>query len=422
MLLIFFFFCKITVEKKVLLLYTLTTMNKQMNHQIPKNLTAPYALIQASFWMSFCTAVSFASVYLLGLHYTNSELGFVLAVGNLLGALFGPELSAWVDRSDTVSASLLIPPVLALQATALVILILFPVKGIVTTVVYILYIAFTLTVNSLNLKLYSDAVYYGLSINYGLARGIGSAAYVLLSSFLGILIERISLRLVPVSGLLMCAFQFAAYLMIRHDLPSVSTASNHPEGKASSMIGFFRSNGKFTVLLVGVALLFCSHNIIVTFLINITNNVGGDTSDMGLINAFMAAMEIPIMMLYHTLFGKRRPGGLMRVAFVFFILKASAVALARSIPSLLAAFVLQAPSFALYTSAIVPYVGEVIPYEDSAKAQSLAYTMTTVGSVLASIIGGFLYDRISVTATLWVAFGICTVGALVSLSGVRNGK
>lgn len=395
-------------------------MNKLKNNQLPKNLTASYALIQASFWMSFCTAVSFASVYLLGLHYSNSELGIVLALGNLLGALLGPELSAWVDRSDTVSASVLIPPVLALQAVSLIVLILFPVKRLITTAVYILYIAFTLTVNSLNLKLYSDAVYHGSPINYGLARGIGSAAYVLLSSFLGVLVEKVSLWFIPLSGLLMCAFQFSAFLIIRRDLPAASASSVRHTADASSMIGFFRSNRRFSVLLLGVALLFCAHNIIVTFLTNITDNVGGDTSDMGLINAFMAAMEIPVMMLYHTLYGKRRPGALMRIAFVFFILKAAAVALASSIPALLAAFLLQAPSFALYTSAIVPYVEEVIPYKDSAKAQSLAYTMTTIGSVLASIIGGFLYDRITVNATLWTAFAICTVGALVALAGVRS--
>lgn len=383
------------------------------------NLTLPYAFIQASFWMSFCTAVSFASVYLLGLSYTNTELGLILALGNLLGALFGPELSALVDRSEKISASLLIPPVLSLQAVFLLILIVHPLKGGITSVAYTLYIAFTLTANSLNLKLYSDAVYHGLSINYGFARGIGSAAYVLLSMFLGILIERISVRLVPVSGLLMCAVQFAAFFLIRQKLPA-SSPSADVSRKASSILGFFRGNRRFSLLLLGVALLFSSHNIIATFLINITNNVGGDTGTMGLINAFMAAMEIPVMLFYQSLFGRFRPGRLMRVAFLFFILKAIAIAMAGSIPTLMAAFLLQAPSFALYTSAIVPYVYESVPYEDSAKAQSLAYTMTSIGSVLASLVGGFLFDHTTVTNTLWISFGICFVAAVIAFLGVEK--
>ena len=394
-------------------------MSKNLLLTKPGNLTAPYAFLQASFWMSFCAAVSFASVYLLGLSYSNSELGLILALGNLLGALIGPELSAVVDRSEKITASTLIPPVLFFQAGFLILLNFYPVKGAVTSFAYTLYIAFTLAANSLNLKLYSDAVYHGLTINYGFARGIGSAAYVLLSTFLGILIERISIRLVPVSGLVLCAVQFAAFFRIRRELPAV-TFSAEVSRKASSLFGFLQNNRRFSVLLLGIALLFSSHNIIVTFLINITNNVGGDTGTMGLVNAFMAAVEIPVMMLYVTLFGKYKPGSLMRVAFVFFILKAAAVALAGSIPALIGAFLLQAPSFALYTAAIVPYVNDAIPYEDSAKAQSLAYTMTTVGSVVASLVGGLLYDRTTVTKTLWIAFGICFVGAVIAFLGVEK--
>ena len=394
-------------------------MNRTIATTETKPLTVPYAFIQAAFWMNFCTAVSFASVYLLGLSYNNSQLGLILALGNLLGAVLGPELSAVVDRSEKISASLLIPPVLFLQAAFLLLLIFHPAKGFLTSVAYTLYIAFTLTVNSLNLKLYSDAVYHGLSINYGFARGIGSAAYVLLSIFLGILIERISIRLVPISGLLMCALQFAAFCLIRKKLP-FSAPSADVSHRASSIFDFFRSNRRFSILLLGIALLFSSHNIIVTFLINITNNVGGDTGTMGLINGFMAAVEIPVMLFYQSLFGRFRPGRLMRVAFVFFILKAAAIAMAGSIPTLMAAFLLQAPSFALYTAAIVPYVNEVIPYEDSAKAQSLAYTMTSIGSVLASLIGGFLYDRTTVTNTLWISFGICFVAAVIAFLGVEK--
>ena len=92
--------------------------------QSQPSLTAVYSLVQASFWMSFCMAVSFASVYLLGLGYSNSALGVVLAVGNLLGAALGTELSSLIDRSDQVTASRLIPPLLVLQGTAVLLLFL----------------------------------------------------------------------------------------------------------------------------------------------------------------------------------------------------------------------------------------------------------------------------------------------------------
>ncbi len=91
-------------------------------------------------------------------------------------------------------------------------------------------------------------------------------------------------------------------------------------------------------------------------------------------------------------------------------------------PTLFAAFVLQAPSYALYTSAVVPYVERTIAYEDSAKAQSLAFTMTTVGSVMASVIAGRLYDVMPPASVLWISAAVCAVGTATAVIGVKSEK
>ena len=118
-----------------------------------KTLTPAYAAIQASFWMTWCTSVSFAAVYLQGLGYSNSALGLVTAAGSLLGALLGPALSDRIDRDARVSAVHLTPPVLAAQAAVLLVLLSFPRKGPVTSLGFALYMMFATSVNSLNLKL-----------------------------------------------------------------------------------------------------------------------------------------------------------------------------------------------------------------------------------------------------------------------------
>ena len=71
-------------------------------------------------------------------------------------------------------------------------------------------------------------------------------------------------------------------------------------------------------------------------------------------------------------------------------------------------------------SAVVAYVKENLDYQDSAKAQSLAFTTTTLGGMLASLVGGLLYDCMSVTATLWFAFAIGIAGAVVMFLGTRR--
>ena len=130
-------------------------------------LTGRYSAVQGSFWMGYCVCISFAAVYLQGLGYTNAQLGVVMAVGNLLGAVLGPELSARIDRSETLTAWRLVWPWLALQAAALLALALHPVKGAVTSAAFALFIAFSISLNSLNLKLFVDCVHSGQAVNYG---------------------------------------------------------------------------------------------------------------------------------------------------------------------------------------------------------------------------------------------------------------
>ena len=141
------------------------------------SLTARYSAVQGSFWMGFCVTISFAAVYLQGLGYSNASLGVILAAGNLLGALLGPEVSARIDRSERFSAWGLVWPWLLIEAAILIVLIAVPVKGAVTSVAFALYVAFSVSLNSINLKLFVDCVHGGQGVDYGVARGMGSAAY-----------------------------------------------------------------------------------------------------------------------------------------------------------------------------------------------------------------------------------------------------
>ena len=92
-------------------------------------------------------------------------------------------------------------------------------------------------------------------------------------------------------------------------------------------------------------------------------------------------------------------------------------ALAPNIPLFFAARTLQAPSYALYTVLIVRYADSVVNRKDSAKAQSLAFSMTTIGSVLASLIGGAMFDTAGVRTTMLTAVAISAVGTVIALAG-----
>ena len=381
------------------------------------SLTAQYSAVQGAFWMGFCVTISFAAVYLQGLGYSNASLGLILAVGNLLGALLGPEVSARIDRSERLSAWGFVWPWLLIEAAILIVLISVPVKCAVTSVAFALYVAFSVSLNSINLKLFVDCVHGGQGVDYGVARGMGSASYVLVSLVLGVLVKRLGVRVLPWAGLTMVALQALTHPILRRGYAPAAVRGGQSAHRGRTMLAFLRENPRFSVLLLGAALIFFGHNTCTNFLINVTRFAGGDEGTLGVLNGFMAAVEIPVMIFFGRIRGGRKSVSLLRLSLLFFALKALALPLASSVPALFGALVLQAPSFALYTAVIVDYVAETLPFADSAKAQSLIYSMTTVGAVLASLIAGRLYDLLTVPQTLWVGAAATITGVLLAMLG-----
>ena len=142
-------------------------------------------------------------------------------------------------------------------------------------------------------------------------------------------------------------------------------------------------------------------------------NVGGDTSDMGLLSGFTAFMEIPMMFLYDRLLRRVSCASTVRFASSMFVVKALAIALAPNMGALYAAEVLQMVSFAMITPAMVQYVILNIDPKDSAKGQALAFGMVTVGNVLSSVIGGHLFDALPVCSVLLLGTVTAVLGAVL---------
>ncbi|MBR0173540.1 MAG: MFS transporter [Lachnospiraceae bacterium] len=388
-----------------------------------KSLNTAYAAVQGTYWMGFCVYTSYAAAYLQAVPYSNTELGLIMALGNLLSVVLAPALSARIDRDARVTPAKIIPVLLALQVCAYAALLCVPYRHPVSASAFVACMAFSITVNPMNVKLYVDFAHRGDTIDFGFARGFGSLAYVLLSVFLGRLIGETGVKILPVAGLVLTGLQFATHANLCRYLPDGNgTAGRRVTEQAQGlpMRRFLSAHPRYVRLLAGIMLLFFAHNILINFMINIVENLGGNTTDMGYLNAFMAAVEIPVIMFFSKWFGKYDARRILTIAFLVFTVKEIAIAFVPSIPLLYASFLLQAPSFALYTAAIVPYVDRNIPYSDGAKAQSLAASMSTAGAIFASIVGGFLYDHTSVFHTMLFACAVSAAGSVVAFSGLTR--
>ena len=387
-----------------------------------RSLTIPFALGQAGFWMSLCIAVSFAAVHLKALGFSNTELGLVMAAGNILGTVFGPMMASLAEKNSRLTTAAVNRPLFAVRVLLLTGLLFCGSRTLISALLYTFYIAAMQPVNSLNLKFCVDAERRGLKLDYGKARAAGSFAFVVISALLGLLFKRWSYPVLIWAAFAVLLFQVFANEMTAGRLSAVplSEETRTQTQKSATVLAFLRGEPRFALFLLGSVLLYFSHNTITNFMINIVRNLGGDEETMGYINAFLAVVEIPVMLLSTRLFQGKRVSVLLQLSVAMFFFKGLAFALAPSIPVLVAANLLQAPSFALYCCAVVPYVSTVIPRENSAKAQSLAFSMTTLGAVVASMIGGWLFDRCSVRQTLLIAAAVCLLGVAICIPTVKK--
>lgn len=388
--------------------------------------TFHYMIITGGFWMAFCVVTAYAAVFLHGAGYDDQELGIILALGNVGGAVLGPLLGSWIDRNHSIRHSTVITVLLGVQLLLLVALRLNPQKNLLCAVCYVLYITFMMPVNALNLDLCVRLEHAKAPLNFGLARSMGSFAFVILSTLLGILTEQLGFRMLPLAGIAVILLQLIGNRLVDLDLREAE--KNLPEGetllqeKSSSLTSFIRENKAFCLMLFGTIIIFTAHNTDGNFLINLVENVGGGPAIMGYLAAFTAIVEVPVMMFSSKLPKKWSRVQYIRLAFVFFVLKILAYALAPNIPLLFASRILQAPSYALYTVLIVGYADEVVARKDSAKAQSLAFSMTTIGSVLASLIGGSMFKTAGVRPTMLTATVIAAVGAAIAIGATFRKK
>ena len=388
--------------------------------------TFHYMIITGGFWMAFCVVTAYAAVYLQGVGCSNGELGLILALGNVGGALLSPVLGARIDRNRNLRHASVINVLLAVQVVLLILLRLHPRHDLVTAVCYVLYMTAMMPVNAVNLDLCVRLERAKAPLDFGLARSMGSFSFVILSTLLGIVTAKWGYLTLPLAGLAVVLLQFVGNRIIDRDLRRAEDAMPPAETavreQSSSLPVFVRENRMFCLMLFGTIIIFIAHNMDGNFLINEIRALGGDTAIMGYVAAFTAITEVPVMMFSSRLPKRWSTVQYIRLALVLFVFKSLAYALAPTIPLFFAARVFQAPSYALYTVLIVGYADSQVARKDSAKAQSLAFSMTTIGSVLASLIGGRMFDTVGVKPTMLTAVAIAAVGAVIALAATREKK
>jgi len=374
-----------------------------------------YKILQGLFWMLFCVSFGFISLYLQGRGLSDAGIGIVTAVSGILAAILQPLLGGITDRSNRLTWRSMI---LLLCIPFLLVCILMPlIPGPFASAVLV---GILILISNTTIPFVNSAHYYytqaGEYVNFSVARGIGSGSFAVMALVIGGLAARFGIEMVPITGI----FISLLFIFVVFRMPMTKEPVEKPPRDTKQMKGFLLRYPTFTLMLIASLLMFTTHNILNTFLLQIIQSLGGNSSQLGIALAIQAVVEVPVLFGFSLLIKRFTPKSLMLTAAFGFALKALLYALSGSVMMIYLIQFTQMISFALFASSSVFYTSQVITKEDQTSGQAYMTSTMAAGTVLGGLIGGWLLELSSIKIMLSVNIIIALMGVGFAFISVRN--
>ena len=389
-----------------------------------KQLNIEYFSLQSLFWMTYCMVVGFSVTYLLSCGYSNSEAGYILASANICALILQPFFADLADRSKKINAMTIFLVSIEIIFVCSIGLFFIGVRSLILTLIYVVMITLANAVIAFLTSIQFLMDTSKSKINFGLCRAGGSLCFAILSALMGITVERIGMKSIPLALFIITLLIIGLCIFItRHSINSnIKAVLTLEKKRSSSLFVFFKENPRFMILSIAMLFIYYAHAFITNFTISIVRNVGGDNREMGYLIAFMALMELPGMIGFKEISRRFKVSSLLLFSMIMFSIKAIIVWLSPSLMTLTFGFALQVVSFAIYIPASVQYANIIIDEKDTVKAQMMFNLMQTGGAVFSSIIGGWLIDFSGISHALLVGAILSCIGTMIAFAGIQNTK
>lgn len=378
-----------------------------------KNLNVKYALVNIGFLMLVAGTMGYAYNFLSQNGFADGAIGTIMTCISLLGVFAGPMAGDLVDRSDKITQKMFISGTMIVCGLGALTLLLLP-KGsiLIIPVVIITFMSASIGMPLLNgmAFIYEKA---GGVINYGLCRGLGSAAYAVGSNIVGRLWADLGTKTLPIWAIFGAAFTFFA-INLMPNAPKEHVKSGKAAKKQESLTlpQFFGKYRDITLVVASLVLMYFCHFLINNYMAKVIGMFVDEGIETIQGNAlFIAAMlELPMMFGFSLLLKKFSVNTILVCSSIVYSIKHVITFMCVSVPMFYGAMALQMLSYAALVPAVVYFSNEHVDEADRNKGQAVFGVAGTIGGLLASFIGGWLFTLIPVRAVL-------AVGAISSVCG-----
>lgn len=392
------------------------------------SMNARYQAINFSFFLMMGSMIAFASNYLLTLGYSNAQIGMILALYSIVSFFMQPFFASFADTHPSISLQKLINGLLCMIMVASLILFASSKtfgRGLLLSMLVILIFACMMSV----IPLVNAAAFmyekFGIKINYGLARGLGSAAYAIISMILGYVLDAFSPTILPLIYFILALLTFLAvssyhYKYSGQEKREEQYFEQQEKSKQISLLSFLKKYKSLTILLFGYMLVYITHMIINSFYIQIIEHVHGTSSNLGIAVFIAAIVELPAMFGFERLAKKINIKALLLISLLFYIAKHVVTFLSFNIWGIYLAAFLQIGAYALFTPAIVYYINQIVSAYDSLMGQTANTMFATAGGIFGSLIGGIVIDYFGISIVLALGVVLSILGTLICWVGLKK--
>ena len=401
--------------------------------------TARYAVINAAYFMGFCGVHTYASIFMLDRGFTNSQIGMLLAFANVFSVVIQPVLAGLIDKPGKLTNRRA-----ASMCTALIIVLSLvlaftrrekPVIFIVFMLIYMIQMAYQPIIIAMNFE-YAEK---GCPINFGLARGIGSAGFAAYSPVLGNMLEQRDVSVIHIGNVVVLAVGLLFLLTFRlPDKTEKPQTESGEEGRKEKRIkeagevpgqectahnnffDFAKHYPKFMLFLLAAVLVFFAHNMINDYLIQIITPLGGTKKHIGYATSMAALIELPTMAFFAKMAKKIPCEKLLMLSTVLFTVKVLLLFLAKGIAGVFVSQLCQIGASALFIPASAYYASMVMEKLDQVKGQAYVNCAITLSGTFSGLVCGRILDMAGPKVMLGCGSAASFLGTVLAVTAIRK--
>lgn len=369
--------------------------------------------LQWFFWSGFCTFFAFFVMYLQTKGYDEIRIGLAMSAISIVSIAAQPFWGYYSDKKKTVR-KVLIVSLLTSGAAAL----LFPMLYNSMTAVLIICVVISFTENSMPTMIDSwtiNSMRRKPGLDYGLTRGMGSLGYAITAVIFGVLLEKYGYNLMFYAhmGLLVIAVGFC---FLVDDIGTFNQEEDSKPVKLNHRKHDAQKSGMFIFFLLSSTLVITGFRAGFTFFPLLLGQKGGGSGELGLSLFIMCVSEVPVLFFSQRLLRRFRDTSLIITSMIFFIIRILLHSVVPSILGLVLIQAMQAVSFALFLPASIQYVNRIAPEGFSSTYLTIATSCYMgVGSILGSVLGGIVIDRLGMSE-LYILSGLSAfIGTIIFL-------